>query len=73
MPRRITGPPKVTTIIPAELVCYGAATPNKVGRTPIVLLIAPIAEADEINGIVTDATFAGGRYGEAVLTVNSAP
>jgi type III restriction enzyme len=39
---------------------------------PVMLVIAPnIAEAEEIAGIVSEKTFAGGRYAEAVLTVHS--
>jgi type III restriction enzyme len=39
---------------------------------PVMLVIAPsIAEAEEIAGIVSDPSFAGGRYAEAVLTVHS--
>ncbi|MDP9364998.1 MAG: DEAD/DEAH box helicase family protein, partial [Chloroflexota bacterium] len=40
--------------------------------TPVMLVIAPsIAEAQEIEGIVTEPTFAGGRYADKVLTVHS--
>lgn len=39
---------------------------------PVMLVIAPtIAEAQEVEGIVTDMGFAGGRYAERVLTVHS--
>jgi type III restriction enzyme len=39
---------------------------------PVMLVIAPsIAEADEITGILSDRSFAGGRYADAVLTVHS--
>jgi type III restriction enzyme len=39
---------------------------------PVMLVIAPsIAEAQEVEGIVQDPTFAGGRYAEKVLTVHS--
>jgi type III restriction enzyme len=39
---------------------------------PVMLVIAPnIAEAEEIAAIVSDTTFAGGRYADAVLTVHS--
>ncbi|MGH2559097.1 MAG: DEAD/DEAH box helicase, partial [Thermomicrobiales bacterium] len=39
---------------------------------PVMLVIAPsIAEAEEIEGIVTDPSFAGGRYTDKVLTVHS--
>jgi len=39
---------------------------------PVMLVIAPtIAEADEIAAIVSEPTFAGGRYAGAVLTVHS--
>ncbi len=40
--------------------------------TPVMLVIAPsIAEAEEVEGIVADASFAGGRYAGKVLTVHS--
>lgn len=40
--------------------------------TPIMLVIAPnIAEAEEIEAIVRDPSFAGGRYAEKVHTVHS--
>ncbi len=40
--------------------------------TPVMLVIAPsIAEAQEIEGIVTGPGFAGGRYAGKVLTVHS--
>jgi len=40
--------------------------------TPMMLVIAPdIAEAEEIERIVTSASFAGGRYVDKVLTVHS--
>jgi len=39
---------------------------------PMMLVIAPdINEANEIEGIVRDPSFAGGRYADAVLTVHS--
>lgn len=39
---------------------------------PVMLVIAPtIAEAEEVEGIVSDPGFAGGRYAERVLTVHS--
>ena len=39
---------------------------------PVMLVIAPnIAEADEIQSIVSDKSFAGGRYADKVLTVHS--
>ena len=39
---------------------------------PVMLVIAPsIAEAQEIEGIVADPSFAGGRYADKVLTVHS--
>lgn len=40
--------------------------------TPVMLVIAPnIAEADEIERIVTGTSFLGGRYADTVLTVHS--
>ncbi len=40
--------------------------------TPVMLVVAPsIAEADEIEGILTDPSFASGRYVGKVLTVHS--
>jgi type III restriction enzyme len=39
---------------------------------PVMLVIAPtIPEAQEVEGIVTDPGFAGGRYKDRVLTVHS--
>lgn len=39
---------------------------------PVMLVIAPsIAEANEIEGILTDPSFARGRYADKVLTVHS--
>lgn len=39
---------------------------------PVLLVIAPsIIEAQEIDGIVTDPSFMGGRYTDRVLTVHS--
>ena len=39
---------------------------------PLMLVIAKdIAEADELEGILTEPTFAGGEYAEKVLTVHS--
>lgn len=39
---------------------------------PVMLVIAPnIAEAGEIERIITDPSFAGGRYADKVLTVHS--
>ena len=39
---------------------------------PVMLVIAPtIPEAEEVEGIVTDPGFGGGRYAERVLTVHS--
>jgi type III restriction enzyme len=40
--------------------------------TPVMLVIAPsIEEANEIEGIINDPSFAGGRYDGRVLTVHS--
>ena len=40
--------------------------------TPVMLVIAPtIAEAQEIEGIIRDPSFANGRYADKVLTVHS--
>ncbi len=40
--------------------------------TPIMLVIAPdIKEAQDIEGIIGDPSFAGGRYADKVLTVHS--
>ena len=48
---------------------------QETGATPVapmLLVVAPsIAEAKEIEGIVTDPSFAGGRYAGKVLTVHS--
>lgn len=48
------------------------ADSGKPAVNPVMLVIAAsIAEAEEVQGIVREASFAGGRYADRVLTVHS--
>jgi type III restriction enzyme len=45
---------------------------NETPVNPVMLVVAPsIAEAEEVEGIIRDLSFAGGAYSDAVLTVHS--
>ena len=55
-----------------EAIANYVASSGKQPVNPVMLIVAPsIAEAEEVESVVSDPSFAGGRYADKVLTVHS--